>query len=110
MSLLILVPILIGNLPTSFTDQFFSFQEMPQIVTPKKLKLNGFSGFGFSFSKEKDIDVDGNEFNDFATGAPFSNKAVLLKTRVVTHVTSDLSFSNAPSSVSNDTQCNVKYV
>ena len=83
---------------------------MPQVITPKKLNLDGFSGFGFSFSKEKDVDVDGNEFNDFATGAPFSNKAVLLNTRVVTHVTSDLSFSNAPSSVSKETPCKVKYV
>ena len=41
------------------------------------------SGFGFTISKERDVDVDSNDFFDFAVGAPFAEKAVLLKTHAV---------------------------
>ena len=48
----------------------------------QKIELGGLKGFGYSISKEV-VDVDGNEFNDAAVGAPFSNSAVLLKSRPV---------------------------
>ena len=49
-----------------------------------KLELKGLNlkGFGYSISKEV-VDVDNNQFNDLAVGAPFSDKAVLLKSRPV---------------------------
>ena len=49
-----------------------------------KLELKGLNlkGFGYSISKEV-VDVDDNQFNDLAVGAPFSDKAVLLKSRPV---------------------------
>ena len=48
----------------------------------QKLELKELKGFGYSISKEV-VDVDGNQFNDAAVGAPFSNSAVLLKSRPV---------------------------
>ena len=50
----------------------------------QKLELKGLNlkGFGYSISKEV-VDVDANQFNDLAVGAPFSDSAVLLKSRPV---------------------------
>ena len=47
-----------------------------------ELKELNLKGFGYSISKEV-VDVDANQFNDLAVGAPFSDKAVLLKSRPV---------------------------
>ena len=47
-----------------------------------RLKGLNLKGFGYSISKEV-VDVDNNQFNDLAVGAPFSDKAVLLKSRPV---------------------------
>ena len=39
-------------------------------------------GFGYALSKEE-VDIDKNQFNDMVVGAPFSDSAVLLKSRPV---------------------------
>ena len=75
---------------------------MPQVLKPKELNIFSSNtllfGFGYTFSKEI-VDVDDNDYNDFATGAPFDEKVVLLKTRKATGFDSTVNFIQKPSSI-----------
>ena len=95
---------------TTFSKNILLFSENPQILTPKNLNLNwnSGSGFGYTISKEKNSDVDNNGHADFATGAPFAEKVVLLKTRTVTRFTSQIT-SQLPSSISKEDTCMIKF-
>ena len=85
----------------TFSINILLFSENPQILTPKNLNLNwdSGSGFGYAISKEKNSDVDNNGHADFATGAPFDEKVVLLKTRKATGFESTVNFIQKPSSI-----------
>ena len=52
-------------------------------MTPKDLGNWPASGFGYAFNIEKSVDIDENGYNDFAVGAPYDDKAIVLKTRKV---------------------------
>ena len=57
--------------------------EIPQRLTPEEFGKGPASGFGYAFNIEKGVDIDENGFNDFAVGAPYDDKAIILKSRKV---------------------------
>ena len=84
-----------------FSQQFiFIDKEMPQVLYPEELniKISSIGGFGYTFSK-KGTNIDSNNYNDFGIGAPFDNKAIIMKTRQAFEFKSVVTFSNYETSI-----------
>ena len=72
-----------------------------QSLSRENLNIGLIEGLGYSISKDK-IDLDSNGFKDLVIGAPFSDSAIVLKSRHVLSFIPKFYFENIPTVDPND--------